>query len=118
MQHVFQLVGVQLCVDRHGAQAGVPDGELGLGVLDAVLHRQGDPVAGLQAQVVAQPAGQGADAPVQFPVGQARAPAAGQGGTVTVQAHGALEELVQVHGDLIARKSGRSDDPPISGPGW
>jgi len=45
---------MELGVHRHGDEPGVPAGEEHLVILGAVLHRQGDAIARLQVQLVAQ----------------------------------------------------------------
>ncbi len=54
LENISEFATVQLGVDRHGNQAGVPDGELDFEEFRTVRHRDGDPVAGPAAQPAKQ----------------------------------------------------------------
>ena len=54
LQNVAELAAVQFCVGRHRGEPRMPDAEHELDIIGAVLRRDGDTLAGLQAEALAQ----------------------------------------------------------------
>ena len=54
LQNVAELAAVQFCVGRHGGKPGMPNAEHELHIIGAILRRDGDTLAGLQAEALAQ----------------------------------------------------------------
>ena len=65
-QDVFELARVQLGVDRHRHETGVPGGEHRLDVLRTIAHRQRDAIARHEAEASGELAGQRRHAPLQL----------------------------------------------------
>ena len=71
LQNVAELGAVQLGVGRHRGEAGVPDAVEHFEIVGRVLGDDGDAVAGLEAELLAQGAGKPRGALGQFAVGRA-----------------------------------------------
>lgn len=106
VEDVGDLVAVQPGVDRHDDETGVPDGEKRLEVLGPVAHHDRDPVAGRQAETLAQtgrrsgrPSGEGTP-------GRVHAVAVGQSRLVSAPAAVALDPPCHVHAHHPGRRAG------------
>jgi hypothetical protein len=100
-EDVFELLRMQLGIDRHRHQPGMPAGEHRLGIRGAVLHHQADAIAGRQAR--RQPAGQARDACGEFGIAGDDVGADRQRGALGMAAGGAGKEEGDVHGSSFAR---------------
>ena len=98
LQDEGEFLAVQLGVDRHGTDPGMPAGVFDDHVVGYVRHDDRRPVAGLQAEPPGHPPGQHRGLPGERAVGRDARTALAERRRVRVQQGGAVEEGGEVHG--------------------
>jgi hypothetical protein len=90
---------MELRVDRHRGDAGVPAGEHHLDVRGAVAHRERDAVAVHESEASAQRTGDGGHAPREGAVVQDAFVADGHGTAIGCGETGAPQQMGEIHRD-------------------
>ncbi len=96
-EDVLELARVQLGIDRHHGEAGVPAGEQQLDVFGHVLHHQRDPIARPQAEGLAEAPGHDRRPAHQPAVAQQHVGPERHGRPLRVPPTGANEQTGNVH---------------------
>ncbi len=97
LKNVAKLRAMQLGIGRHRRETRVPDGEQQLDIFGAVLRGDGDAIAGLEAELVAQRAGQARNAARQRGIVMDDTGAMADGRARTVASAGAFEPQRNIH---------------------